>query len=343
MARRTATVFLSLLLITVLMLITCGAATADPMQDKKDELDSIKSEVQRIDTQLEAVTEQLNLTSVRADQIRESIALKEQEIAELNSELQERKDILGERIRELYKAGNTDMIEVITECKTVDDLFLNVDRAKRISGNDVSIIASVIEARSGVEVARGELAAQKAELDATLSDLDGQKSQIEGELQRRKEVMAGVEAEVNTLIAQEEANQAPSTTTRPITPLPTVPTPPAPPYAPAAVQVAYQQLGKPYQYAGSGPNVFDCSGLVMYCYAQVGISLPHSSYMQARCGVSVSYAELQPGDLVFFHGYGHVGMYIGDGQYIHAPHTGDVVRIADLGRRRDFCGACRIL
>jgi cell wall-associated NlpC family hydrolase len=65
--------------------------------------------------------------------------------------------------------------------------------------------------------------------------------------------------------------------------------------------------------------------------------------MQCDCGPRVAYEDLQPGDLVFFHGYGHVGMYVGDGQYIHAPHTGDVVRVADLSVRSDFCGACRIL
>lgn len=339
MARKPAAIILSMMLAAVLLLITCGAGTADPLQDKKDELESIKNQVQSVDAQLETVTEQYNMTNLRVEQARESIAVKEQEIASLNSKLQERQDILGKRLRELYKAGNTDVIEVITECKSMDDLVINVDIAQRISGNDVSVITSVIGARQEVEAARIELEAQKAELEVAMAEVARQKTQIEGDLQRRQNLMAGVEAEVNSLIAEEAANRP--RTTQPTYPIPTPP--PPPPYAPAAVQVAYQQLGKPYVYAGSGPNVFDCSGLVMYCYAQVGVRLPHSSYMQARCGVPVSYADLQAGDLVFFHGYGHVGMYIGGGQYIHAPHTGDVVRIADLSRRRDFCGACRVI
>ncbi len=173
-----------------------------------------------------------------------------------------------------------------------------------------------------------------------MSDVASQKASIESELARRKSLLAGVESEVNALIAQEQSRQTP--TTRPPTgSRPVYPTPPPNPNAPAVVRVAYAQLGKPYVYAGSGPNVFDCSGLVMYCYAQVGVYLPHSSYAQHNCGSPVSYADLQPGDLVFFHGYGHVGMYVGDGNYIHAPQTGDVVKISDLGRRKDFCGACR--
>ncbi len=344
MVRKTTAVVLSVMLAAVLLLIAGGFSYADPVQEKKDELDRIKNEVQRIDSQLETVTEQYNLTSLRVEQTRVVIAGRESELAALNAELDMRKGILGERLRELYKAGNADVLEVITECKTVDDLYTNLDRAQRISGGDVDIIATVLTSRGELEAARAELEAQKAELDAAVAELGTQKNQIEGDLQRRKDIMSGVEADVNRLIAEEAANQPianPRTVPVPVT-RPRVPPPPPPPYAPAVVQVAYGQLGKPYQYAGSGPNVFDCSGLVMYCYAQVGVSLPHSSYMQARCGVPVSYEELQPGDLVFFHGNGHVGMYIGDGQYIHAPQTGDVVRIADLGRRRDFCGAVRI-
>lgn len=340
MPRKTTSIVLSVMLAAIMLLLAGGFSYADPVQDKKDELERIKSQVQSIDAQLETVTEQYNIMSLKVEQTRANIAEMEQQLAALNAELEARKDILGKRMRELYKAGNADVLEVIIECRTVDDLYTNLDRAQRIGGGDVSIIASVITARGEMDAARAVLEAQKAELDATTAQLAAQKSQIESDLQRRQSLMAGVESEVNALIAQEETNRSP-VPPRPPRPIPAPP--PAPPYAPAAVQVAYAQLGKPYQYAGSGPNVFDCSGLVMYCYAQVGISLPHSSYMQARCGVPVSYGDLQPGDLVFFHGYGHVGMYIGNGQYIHAPRTGDVVRIADLGRRRDFCGAVRII
>ena len=92
-----------------------------------------------------------------------------------------------------------------------------------------------------------------------------------------------------------------------------------------------QYLGMPYVWGGASPSGFDCSGFAMYVYAQVGISLPHNAAMQySSVGVYVSRSELQPGDLVFFDGLGHVGIYIGGGQFIHAPHTGDVVKISSL-------------
>ena len=108
------------------------------------------------------------------------------------------------------------------------------------------------------------------------------------------------------------------------------------------VHVAFGQLGKPYRSGASGPDAFDCSGLTQYCYeVGGGIDIPHSSSAQNRCGVSIKEQELEPGDIVAFHGWGHVGIYIGDGQYIHAPQTGELVEVAQLSERNDFCGAVR--
>jgi cell wall-associated NlpC family hydrolase len=97
------------------------------------------------------------------------------------------------------------------------------------------------------------------------------------------------------------------------------------------VGIAMQYLGTPYVWGGSSPGGFDCSGLVAYVYSQVGVSLPHYTGAQWNVGVPVSRSDLQPGDLVFFDGLGHVGIYIGGDQFIHAPHTGDVVKISSLG------------
>ncbi len=98
-------------------------------------------------------------------------------------------------------------------------------------------------------------------------------------------------------------------------------------------------------YGGADPRTgFDCSGLVMYVYSKVGVRLPHFAAWQASQGTRVPFAALQPADLVFFGSpIHHVGMYVGDGRFIHAPHTGDVVRIALLGQRPDLTAACRYL
>ena len=112
------------------------------------------------------------------------------------------------------------------------------------------------------------------------------------------------------------------------------------------VAIAMRYLGVPYVWGGASPSGFDCSGLITYVYAQIGISLPHYTYSQYALGIAVARDQLQPGDIVFFNGLGHNGMYIGGGQFIHAPHTGDVVKISSLSDSwyaATWVGARRIL
>ena len=103
------------------------------------------------------------------------------------------------------------------------------------------------------------------------------------------------------------------------------------------------QQGKPYVWAADGPGSFDCSGLTQYAYAAAGISLPHSSRMQSQMGQQVSRDQLQPGDLVFFYSpVSHVGIYIGNGQMVHAPTSGDVVKVASVDSMYGFSHGTRI-
>ena len=123
---------------------------------------------------------------------------------------------------------------------------------------------------------------------------------------------------------------------------------PAPAPAPTgaaqvALDTAMAQLGDPYVWAGAGPNTFDCSGLTQYAYAAAGIQLPHSSKMQSGIGAPVGRADLRPGDLVFFYSpVGHVGLYIGNGQMVHAPTAGDVVKVSNVDDVWGFSGARRL-
>jgi peptidoglycan DL-endopeptidase CwlO len=100
-----------------------------------------------------------------------------------------------------------------------------------------------------------------------------------------------------------------------------------------AVRIAGRELGVPYRYGGSSPSGFDCSGLVAYVYGKLGVSLPHNAAAQYGYGRPVDRAHLQPGDLLFFHGLGHVGLYIGGGRMIHAPQSGERVEIQSLAAR----------
>ena len=122
-----------------------------------------------------------------------------------------------------------------------------------------------------------------------------------------------------------------------------LPTLPRPTLADRAVELARKQLGVPYVYGGSTPAGFDCSGLVSWVYGRLGVELPHNAAALYSVGRSVDVVALRPGDLVFFHGLGHVGLYIGHGRIIHAPQTGRNVEIQPLSARHgELVGARRI-
>jgi peptidoglycan DL-endopeptidase CwlO len=111
-----------------------------------------------------------------------------------------------------------------------------------------------------------------------------------------------------------------------------------------AVRVAEGYIGVPYVWGGESPSGFDCSGLVQYVYGRLGVALPRTSYAQYAAGRHVTRAQLRPGDLVFFDGAGHVGIYAGGGRFIHAPHTGTRVQIGELSGwyLANYTGAVRI-
>ncbi|MBO0877606.1 MAG: C40 family peptidase, partial [Pseudonocardia sp.] len=117
-----------------------------------------------------------------------------------------------------------------------------------------------------------------------------------------------------------------------ILPPPPPPAPP-PPVGETALAAARTALGTPYVWGGTSKGGFDCSGLVQWAFRQAGVALPRTSQTQSAVGQPVSMADLRPGDLVFFYSeVSHVGIYVGDGQVLHAPRTGDVVKISPLAR-----------
>jgi cell wall-associated NlpC family hydrolase len=110
-----------------------------------------------------------------------------------------------------------------------------------------------------------------------------------------------------------------------------------------AVRFAYRQRGKPYRWGGTGPRGYDCSGLVQRAWRAAGVRIPRVTYGQYRIRTHVPRRRLRPGDLVFFHGLGHVGIYVGRARFIHSPHSGTRVRVERLRGyyRRAFVGAVR--
>ena len=239
---------------------------------------------------------------------------------------------------------------------SLDDLVNRFNTANRISAQDTHVLAQVAHFDKAVKAREVRLKHANAEAAALVRERASERASIQGQLAARRTLLSSIQGEIVHLKAQEAARQAelrrelaarivaqqqqapaqalssavapvasssPSTGSAPVGPAP-------PPTHSSVVSIAEQYLGVPYRWGGASPSGFDCSGLVMYVFSQVGVSLPHSSYSQYGMGSPVSRDQLQPGDLVFFDGLGHVGIYVGGGSFIHAPHTGDVVKISSI-------------
>jgi cell wall-associated NlpC family hydrolase len=217
-----------------------------------------------------------------------------------------------------------------------------------------------------LDAEREAIEAKLAERQQLLSSIQAEVDRLEAEERKRQEVLRRrAEAELARTLAS--VREAPRTETSP-RPAPGAPTAtpaappeaaPAPEPAPASaapadasrgaqvVAIAMRYLGVPYKWGGASPSTgFDCSGFTMYVFAQIGVALPHYAAAQYGLGRPVSKSELAPGDLVFFRGLGHMGMYIGGGNFIHSPRTGDVVKISSLSepyRVANWVGARRVL
>jgi peptidoglycan DL-endopeptidase CwlO len=203
-------------------------------------------------------------------------------------------------------------------------------------------VAAAVAKRAVIAQRQAELAKQVAKYKALLATLTAaERAKYYNPVpQPSQAVVASVMAQAITsqAVTPQVATRAPATVSRA-----TRTAPSASRGAGAAIAEARAQLGKPYAWGASGPDSFDCSGLTAWAWRAAGVSLPHNAAAQQGMGRSVSRGDLQPGDLVFFGSPAyHVGIYVGDGMMIHAPTTGDVVKMTSLSYMSDYSGATRV-
>jgi peptidoglycan DL-endopeptidase CwlO len=196
------------------------------------------------------------------------------------------------------------------------------------------------------EAERRSIADQLAERERLLSSIRGEISKLEAEQRARQlQMVRAAQAQVAAAQAQQYAAVQSTVVGASATTPDGGSVIPASRFGSQVVSVAMSYLGTPYVWGGAAPGGFDCSGLVMYSFAQLGVSLPHSSYAMWNYGAAVPFDQLQPGDLVFFDGLGHVGLYIGGGEFVNAPYTGAYVRVDTLDSgwaAANYVGARRI-
>lgn len=309
---------------------------------------AIKKQIDALDNKVEAASERYNEASDKYATAITKRQKAEVKLAATKKRLGVVQGHLNDRAESMYRQGNGGFLEVLLGAQSFDEFASTWDVLNQLNDQDAASAAELKKIKKEMVSLTNTLRAEEANAKAAKASMKRDKDEIESQLADRKNKLKGVEADIKKIQEEEDAAAAraaasqgshaggsTSSGNR---------TFPAPTRAPRSevVSIAKRYLGAPYVWAASGPNSFDCSGLTMFVYRQVGVSLPHSSRAQINCGQRVSRGNLQPGDLVFFGSpIHHVGIYVGGGMYLHAPHTGDVVKISSMGGRGDFAGACR--
>jgi cell wall-associated NlpC family hydrolase len=331
---------------------------------KQAQAQSIISQISTIETELSAAVERWNLANVKLGRIGDDLQRSRFELGVARANFKRGQIALARQALDVYTSSDSNStLEVLLGSSSLDDLLNRIDTVNRVNDQRTSVVGDVKVFRNSVAHQEAKLHRAQSEQKRIVAQRIAEKSSIQSKLAQRNDLLRSVRSEIEHLRAVERSRQLalaqqaraqaaqPTVTaafggvgaTAPESASPSLAAPAS--HYGGVVGIAMQYLGVPYVWGGASPSGFDCSGLVVYAFAQVGVSLPHSSYALYGAGVPVSYDQLQAGDLVFFYGLGHVGIYVGGGMFIHAPHTGDVVKISSLSGSytASYVGARRIL
>ena len=359
----------------VLLVFGVGVATPEPaaIQQKRAQVEAIQAELAAIDAEVERAAEAYNGARWQLGVIRDRIAQNKRQIQGTEADLKKSEKVLGERLRDIYVTPDPTLAEVVISSGSISAAADQIELLDQVGQQDASVVDTLKDTRARLQNLRAELLIDQQRAEEAVAQAKAQKDKVESLLAQRAAVLENVKGELAQMIAAEQerqrqiaAMQAALAQQRQAAaaaasvaaqggggsspavaapagggaPAATAPLPSGGGNA-AAVAAAMQQIGTPYVWGGSGPGGFDCSGLASYAYSQIGKSVPHYTGAIWNDFPKVPNNDLQAGDMVFFNGGGHMGIYIGGGEYVHAPHTGDVVRVAKLGDRSDYMGAVR--
>jgi cell wall-associated NlpC family hydrolase len=343
-------------------------AFGDPsVSSKQAQAQQVMGQLQHLSDSLERARSQYYASTQQLAKIQNDLRVNKHELKLAKHNLKRSERVIAQRLVSLYTSDQASTLEVVLGARSLDDMITRMDSAKSVTSLDAQVLSQVKTFRTAVKRNHELLAKARVAQQRVVSQRAAAKASIESQIGQTNSLLASIKGEIARIVAADAARQrqlaaaaqqrltlnrvtqaqSQDTIIGATAIAPESLTVVAPPSTHSgAADAALGQLGTPYVWAGSQPGGFDCSGLVMWAFAQVGVALPHSSYAQYGYGVPVSRDQLQPGDLVFFDGLGHVGIYIGGDQFVHAPHTGDVVKISSLDEgwyASTFVGARRIL
>jgi len=341
--RRIVTLFV-LLATLLLTLVFASSSFASPVSSKKAQLRQVQAKLQTVYHQVDVAVEKYNQATTQLDTVTGQIKENERllKVAEYN--LQVANQQLSARAEDMYRARDVGVVDVLMAANSFDDLVTQLDVMQRLGNSDVDTVKSIAAYQQDIKDRRVKLDADKKAAAKLVETAAQNKAKVEGLQNKLEQMTAGLKSEINRLQAQQAAAAKAAADAAAAqnnnggggtsgggggTGVD-----PGGSGHSAVVAIAQRYIGVPYVYGGASPSGFDCSGLTMYCYAQIGIGLSHGATDQQHASAPVPISALQPGDLVFFgsaaYSY-HVGIYVGGGSMINAPHTGATVGYGSIG------------
>ncbi len=298
--------------VAVAVVAPAAAASADPSaSDLQQQIDQSNIAFEKVVEQYNGINEQLKATQAAADDLNAKMA-------PLQSNMDSAYANVGQIAVRAYMDGRESPVAALLSDGSTASLIEELTALNHLARVQQSDIQSYTRTKT-------EYDQQKSKLDALLNQqrvdqkkLVDQKAKIEGDLTRLLDLQ------------RRAARTTASITTTGSTSKPSSPPPSVSGAAGIAVRFAYGAIGTPYVYGAAGDGGYDCSGLTMAAWAAAGKSLPHNAAMQWNVVAHISRSQLQPGDLVFYYSLGHVAIYVGGGQIIHAPHPGTTVQLASV-------------
>ncbi len=357
----------------LLAALPVAAAPREQIADRRAQAEAARAEMARLGEELNPAIERYNQAVAELEEVEAEIAFNRRMIKVTRENLRVTQGELHRKLDQSYRVGEPDLLSTILSQDSISQVLAVTDLFERQRDQAGDLVTGLQKDRASLNRRQRSLDQAEARATELRAQREAERTAIESGIAQQQQLVAGLEDEIAQLIQEEQARQerlrqqalaalaAQESQNNAVAgqdavviggsvdgggdiaasaPVELPPTDGS--LGAQAVSVAMQFLGTPYVWGGESPSGFDCSGLTKYAYAAVGVSLTHFTGSQWNEGVRVPADQLLPGDLVFYRpDLGHMGMYIGGGQYIHAPQTGDVVKISSMSSRSDYQGAVR--
>lgn len=323
------------------------------LKNAEKKVEEIEQNIEHLDYQIENKMIELDNTKKRIEDVQKVIQTIKIDIEKIENDIEEEKKLYNKRIRNMYIQSTGGYMAVLLGAEDLSDLFFRVKTLQKIWELDKKIVKSLNEKYANIQNKKEQMILENDRLVSIKLKQEQKMDELKGDKLKQEKLIEEAKKQARLYIDKIKKEEELLSETKQIVKEARKSTPKYIPSRGAtaisdAAIVAYASnfLGTPYKWGANGPNYFDCSGYTKYIFAHFGINIPRVSRDQAKGGVYVPKSQLKPGDLVFYaynNGKGdihHVGMYIGNGMYIHAPRTGDVVKISPVDRN-DYATARR--